>query len=99
VAVGEDEFVELDESGAPRKKAQRAGRRPAPAVRRKAPARRRPSVAPPPVAAGPEPAAEEVDVDADDGADATEVDATAATAARRSPPAAGRRKGRGDAAE
>src|SRR5579862_6647260 len=42
VAVGEDEFVELDEAGNPRKKAARGGpRRPQPAVRKKAPARRR----------------------------------------------------------
>jgi small subunit ribosomal protein S2 len=46
VAVGEDEFVELDENGNPRKKAARGGRpRPAAAVRKKAaPARRRPGV-------------------------------------------------------
>ncbi len=45
VAVGEDEFVELDEEGAPRRRsAKPAGRaRPQP-VRRKAPARRRPPV-------------------------------------------------------
>jgi len=53
VAVGEDEFVELDEAGNPRKKSPRTGgRRPAPAVRKKAPARRRPVIAPAPVAAG-----------------------------------------------
>src|SRR6201998_142598 len=56
VAVGEDEFVELDEAGTPRKKAPRAGRRRQPAVRRKAPARRRPlAAAPAPVAAAAEP--------------------------------------------
>jgi small subunit ribosomal protein S2 len=105
VAVGEDEFVELDESGAPRKKTQRAGRRPAPAVRRKAPPRRRPSVAPPPVVAGApvsaeptvEASAEDLDVDTDDVADTPEVDAAAATA-RRGAPAASRRKGRSGAA-
>jgi len=44
--VGEDEFVELDEAGNPRKKAARGGRpRPAANVRKKAPARgRRPGV-------------------------------------------------------
>jgi small subunit ribosomal protein S2 len=41
--VGEDEFVELDEAGNPRKKAAKGGRpRPAANVRKKAPARRRP---------------------------------------------------------
>ncbi|HUJ96830.1 MAG TPA: 30S ribosomal protein S2 [Stellaceae bacterium] len=100
VAVGEDEFVELDETGAPRKKAQRAGRRPQPAVRKKAPARRRPPVAPPAAVAGVEAVAE--DLDADDPADATEVEVPAAStvAARRPAPAAGRRKGRsGEAGE
>src|ERR1700739_4508726 len=48
VAVGEDEFVELDEAGNPRKKAVRAARRPQAAVRKKAPARRKlPPVKPP----------------------------------------------------
>jgi small subunit ribosomal protein S2 len=42
VAVGEDEFVELDEAGNPRKKSARGRPRPAAAVRKKAPARRRP---------------------------------------------------------
>jgi small subunit ribosomal protein S2 len=97
VAVGEDEFVELDESGAPRKKQQRAGRRPQPAVRKKAPARRRPPVAPPAAAAGAEASVE--DLEAEDAADTTEVEVpgvpAAAAAARRNAPAAGRRKGRG----
>jgi small subunit ribosomal protein S2 len=45
--VGEDEFVELDEAGNPRKKAARGGRpRPAANVRKKAPARRRPAAVP-----------------------------------------------------
>jgi small subunit ribosomal protein S2 len=45
VAVGEDEFVELDESGAPKKRAQRGRQRPAATVRRKpAPRRRLPPV-------------------------------------------------------
>jgi small subunit ribosomal protein S2 len=95
VAVGEDEFVELDESGAPRTKATRAGRqRPQPAVRRKAPARRRPVVAPAPVVADAEAGVEDVDAEADDVADTVEV-AGAANAARRGPVAATRRKGRG----
>jgi small subunit ribosomal protein S2 len=55
VTVGEDEFIELDEEGSPRRRSSKpAGRqRPTP-VRRKAPVRRRPAVAPPaaPAAAG-----------------------------------------------
>jgi small subunit ribosomal protein S2 len=47
VPVGEDEFVELDEEGNPRRKTGRPARaRPAAAVRKKAPARRRPPAAP-----------------------------------------------------
>ena len=54
VAVGEDEFVELDESGQPRRKSARGRQRPQPAVRKKAPQRRRlPAVkAPVPVGDG-----------------------------------------------
>src|SRR5580658_2854491 len=46
MAVGEDEFVELDAEGNPRRKSARPGGRPKPAaaVRRKAPPRRRPAV-------------------------------------------------------
>jgi small subunit ribosomal protein S2 len=71
--VGEDEFVELDEAGNPRKKAARGGRpRPAANVRKKAPARgRRPGVP----GAVPEPAGVEApesdivdDLDAEDPA-------------------------------
>ena len=43
VAVGEDEFVELDEAGNPRKKAARGRQRPQANVRKKAPVRRRPA--------------------------------------------------------
>jgi small subunit ribosomal protein S2 len=47
VAVGEDEFVELDEEGNPRRKSGKPGRpRPAAAVRKKTPPRRRPAIAP-----------------------------------------------------
>src|SRR6201999_1863578 len=46
--VGEDEFVELDEAGNPRKKAARGRPRPAANVRKKAPARRRPAAVPTP---------------------------------------------------
>jgi small subunit ribosomal protein S2 len=101
VAVGEDEFVELDEAGNPRKKSPRgAARRPAPAVRRKAPPRRRPVIAPTPAAAGAEPVVEDLEVEGDD-AEPAEVDvvvaAAAAPAARRGP-APARRKGRSDGA-
>jgi small subunit ribosomal protein S2 len=41
VSVGEDEFVELDEAGVPRKKAARGRQRPQAQVRRKPPARRK----------------------------------------------------------
>jgi small subunit ribosomal protein S2 len=52
VAVGEDEFVELDEEGNPRRKSARPGRpKPVATVRRKTPPRRRPVVVPPAVAA------------------------------------------------
>src|ERR1700690_4003673 len=52
VAVGEDEFVELDEEGNPRRKSARPGRpKPVATVRRKTPPRRRPAVIAPSVAA------------------------------------------------
>jgi small subunit ribosomal protein S2 len=47
VAVGEDEFIELDEEGNPRRRAGKAARpRPVAAVRRRPPPRRRPTLAP-----------------------------------------------------
>ncbi len=53
VAVGEDEFVELDEAGQPRKKsARRQQQRPAATVRKKAPSRRRVPPVKLPAAAG-----------------------------------------------
>ena len=102
VAVGEDEFVELDEAGNPRRKSARGRQKPAPTVRtKKAPARRRPAPAKP--AAG-VPAPEEIGAEEDD-LDAEEVPELAASggtgekagvAARRpSGAGAGRRKGRG----
>jgi small subunit ribosomal protein S2 len=62
--VGEDEFVELDEAGNPRKKAARGGGRPRPAanVRKKAPARRRPGGPAAPTPAGGE-ATEATEID------------------------------------
>jgi small subunit ribosomal protein S2 len=80
VAVGEDEFVELDEAGQPRKKsARRQQQRPAATVRKKAPSRRqRPPVKLPAAAAAPgvevAPGAEEVAPDfEDDEADLTGI--------------------------
>ena len=82
VAVGEDEFVELDEAGNPRKKAARGRARPAANVRKKAPARRRPAMPAP--AAG---EAAEVPADVDDE-DLDVEDAVAAAAAVGIPPVA-----------
>lgn len=62
VAVGEDEFVELDEAGNPRKKAARGRPRLQAAVRKKSPARRRPAPAVPAVP-GAEPAELVADVE------------------------------------
>jgi small subunit ribosomal protein S2 len=77
VAVGEDEFIELDEEGNPRRRGGKPSRaRPAAAVRRKAPPRRRPSVAPPAPAAAPPPAGEETGAAAAAAIDA-EIDDTA----------------------
>src|SRR5581483_4281977 len=96
VAVGEDEFVELDEAGNPRKKSARSRPRPAAAVRKKTAAgRRRPQIV--------TPIPEETPALTDDE-DLEEV-AAAATAAvgpaptqvtppRRSTTGGGRRKGR-----
>jgi len=64
--VGEDEFVELDEAGNPRRKAARGGGggrpRPAANVRKKAPARRRPGGPVAPIPAGSE-ATESTEID------------------------------------
>jgi small subunit ribosomal protein S2 len=99
VQVGEDEFVELDESGMPKKKAARGRQRPQPTVRRKAPPRRRLPAAKAP------PAGVDVGTDFDDTEDAEEAsgpipDATTATAAApRRPAGPGRRKTRTDGEE
>jgi small subunit ribosomal protein S2 len=93
VAVGEDEFVELDEQGNPRRKAARGKPRPNNAnVRRKAPPRRRPDA---PV--GVEGAAAPVADVSDEVEDA--IDAVAASVAAPTPPpgsGAQRRPGGGD---
>ena len=98
VAVGEDEFVELDEGGQPKKKSARGRQRPQATVRKKAPVRRRL----PPVKALPgseEAGAEGID-DLDD-AEEGEVVAAAVVplAVEQHQPAPGRRKPRGDAEE
>jgi small subunit ribosomal protein S2 len=84
VAVGEDEFVELDEAGNPRKKSARGAKpRPAATVRKKQPARRRPGPARVPVegeVAGTEP--DEID-EAEDA-----IEAVAATVQVPAPPPA-----------
>ena len=82
VATGEDEFVELDEAGNPRKKSARGGRpRPAAAVRRKAGGgRRRPPAAAVPVPEG-GPVVDDEDLDAE------EVAAAAAAAVGPTPTA------------
>jgi small subunit ribosomal protein S2 len=97
VAVGEDEFVELDEQGNPRKKSARGRPRPAATVRKKQPARRRPGPARTPA---PGEAAEvavpgvEMD-DLDESEDA--IEAVAATVAvPAAPPASTSRRPGGD---
>jgi small subunit ribosomal protein S2 len=102
VAVGEDEFVELDESGNPRRKAARAGRRPQPSVRKKAPARRKlPPVKTPPGAAEElaEEEEEEEELEAEEAAEAAAAAVAVPTAEeqRRPGAGAGKRKGRGGA--
>jgi len=99
VAVGEDEFVELDEAGNPRKKTPRGRQRPQAAVRKKAPARRRlPAAAQAPQAAEAEveaeASAEDEELEGEEGAVAAAGSVPAPSSPRR--PAgggAGRRKG------
>jgi len=97
VAVGEDEFVELDEAGNPRKKSARGRQRPQAAVRKKAPARRRPAA---PVGAVEVPSVLAAEVEDElDSEEATNVAGVgiappaAPVADRR--PAAGARRGKG----
>ena len=103
VVVGEDEFVELDEAGNPRKKSARGPRKSAAAVRPKKPAARRrlPPVKAPPQAlaaegaedlAGEEETIEAVPEVAASGGSGTST----ASAGNRRPAGATRRKGRGE---
>jgi small subunit ribosomal protein S2 len=93
VTVGEDEFVELDEAGVPRKKAARGRQRPQAAVRRKPPARRKlPPVKPPPVGTE-EVGADDLELEAEEAAEAVAAASLPETAEARRPAAgAGRRK-------
>jgi small subunit ribosomal protein S2 len=85
VAVGEDEFVELDEAGQPRKKSARGRPRPQATVRKKTPARRRiPAVTAPPAIEGAEAATADLDeLDETDDVVEPEVVAAVASAPRR----------------
>ena len=95
--VGEDEFVELDENGNPRRKAARGKPRPAAAVRNKRPAQRRrpavPGTAVVPEVAGAEVPAIELNDDAEDA-----IEAVAASVAVPAAPPGGvqRRPGGGN---
>ena len=98
VAVGEDEFVELDEGGQPKKKSARGRQRPQATVRKKAPARRR---LPPAKAALPESedaAAEGLDEldEAEEAEVAAAVVAPLVVVVEEHQPGPGRRKPRGD---
>jgi small subunit ribosomal protein S2 len=102
VLVGEDEFVELDEAGNPRKKSARAPRKSAAPVRAKKPAaarRRLPPVKAPPQVGGTEDAAVEEEVlEAVPEVAASGGSGTGAPASAARRPAGGvaRRKGRGE---
>ena len=101
VAAGEDEFVELDEAGNPRKKSARGRQRPQAAVRKKAPARRRIPVGKVPVIPGVEVVAEveveDEDLDVEPVAEVVASGGTAAGApasAPRRPSGGGGRRGK-----
>ena len=105
VATGEDEFVELDEAGNPRKKSARGRQRPQAAVRKKPAARRRiPPVKVPVVPGVPgvevvADVAEDEDLDAEPVADVVASGGTStgapASAPRRPTGGGGRRGGKG----
>jgi len=101
VAVGEDEFVELDEAGNPRKKVARAKQRPQPTVRKKAPARRKVAPVKAPADAAAELGAEDEDLEAEEAAEAAAAGVTGVPPSegltRRPGGGAGRRKGRSGA--
>jgi small subunit ribosomal protein S2 len=98
--VGEDEFVELDEAGNPRKKAARGRQRPTANVRKKAPARRRPIAVPTPAGEVTEvPEIDDEDLDVEDPALVAAAvglpPVAAVPTAERRPPAGARRGGKG----
>jgi small subunit ribosomal protein S2 len=104
VAAGEDEFVELDEAGNPRKKSARGRQRPQAAVRKKAAARRRVPPVKVPVAPGVEgvavvPEPEDEDLDVEPVGDVVASGGTSvgapASAPRRPASGGGRRSGKG----
>jgi small subunit ribosomal protein S2 len=100
VVAGEDEFVELDEAGNPRKKSARGRQRPQAAVRKKPAARRRVPPAKVPVVPGAETAdvAEDEDLDVEQVGDVVASGGTSAGApasAPRRPAGGGRRSGKG----
>ncbi len=100
VAVGEDEFVELDEAGNPRRKSSRGKPRPQANVRKKAPARRRAPVAPVVPGATPELVAdvEDDDLDVEDAVDAAAavgIPPVAPVNNERRPAGGGARRGKG----
>jgi small subunit ribosomal protein S2 len=100
VAAGEDEFVELDEAGNPRKKSSRARQRPQAAVRKKTAARRRAAPVKAPVLPGAESVEgpEEEDLEVEQVGDVVASGGTAAGApasAPRRPSGGGRRGGKG----
>jgi small subunit ribosomal protein S2 len=109
VAVGEDEFIELDEEGNPRRRSGKPARaRPAAAVRRKSAPRRRPAVPPPAPAAAPgaapaDEAAAAIEAELDESAEEQDTgDRPPATAPmglkRRTGPTGSQRRSRGGAA-
>jgi len=92
VTVGEDEFVELDEAGVPRKKAARGRQRPQATVRRKPPARRKLPAVKPAVGAE-EVSPEDLELDAEEAREAAAAGSIPATDDTRRPAAVpGRRK-------
>ena len=101
VAVGEDEFVELDEAGNPRKKAARGRQqRPQATVRKKVPARRKLPPVKAPAVAVEELVGEDEDLEAEEAAEPVAAAGTVPApeaVARRPTAAPGRRKGRGTA--
>ena len=98
VAVGEDEFVELDEGGQPKKKSARGRQRPQATVRKKAPARRRLPRAKAALPESEDAAAEGLDEldEAEEAEVAAAVVAPLVVVVEEHQPAPGRRKPRGD---